>query len=70
MLQDERIDDGIFVLGRQKFDHNRKTITLTVPREVEDFRIVFQKGNLLGGAAADDDWVLLGNIGLTTSLAP
>lgn len=67
---DIRIDDGNFVLGRQKFATNLKVITLPVPREVEDFQIVFQKGNQLSGAAANDDWVLLGNISLDTSLAP
>jgi hypothetical protein len=67
---DLRIDDGNFVLGRQKFATNRKVITLPVPLEVEDFQIVFQKGNQLSGAAASDDWALLGNISLDTSLAP
>jgi hypothetical protein len=70
VLKDERIDDGIYVLGRQQFAHNHKTITLAVPREVEDFRIVFEKGNLLSGVVANDDWVLLGNIVLKTSFAP
>jgi len=69
-LVNVRIDDGIFNLGRQEFAHNRKVITLPLPQEVEDFQIVFQKGNQLSGAAANDDWVLLGNISLNTSLAP
>jgi hypothetical protein len=69
-LVDQRIDDGIFVLGRQKFASNHKTITLQVPQEVEDFRIVFQKGNQLSGAGAEDDWALLGNITIQTSMAP
>ncbi|HZD30289.1 MAG TPA: hypothetical protein VE779_01380, partial [Candidatus Angelobacter sp.] len=55
-LVDQRIDDGVYVLGRQKFAHNHKVIDLRVPQEVEDFRIVFQKGNQLSGAAASDDW--------------
>lgn len=67
---DVRIDDGNFVLGRQKFATNRKVITLPVPKEVEDFQIVFQKGNQLSGAAANDDWALVGNISLEASLAP
>jgi len=65
-----RIDDGVFELGRQLFATNRKVITLPVPIEVEDFQIVFQKGNQLSGSAADDDWALLGNINLDVSLAP
>jgi hypothetical protein len=69
-LVDERIDDGIFVLGRNKFASNHKIIKLPIPLEVEDFQIVFQKGNLLEGAAANDDWALLGNISLETSMAP
>ncbi len=69
-LVDQRIDDGDFVLGRQKFAGNYKTIKLPAPQEVEDFRIVFQKGNQLSGSAASDDWVLLGNISLQTSMAP
>lgn len=69
-LVDVRIDDGIYSLGRQLFATNRKVITLGEPREVEDFRIVFQKGNQLSGAAANDDWALLGNISLDASLAP
>jgi hypothetical protein len=69
-LVDVRIDDGIYSLGRQLFATNRKVITLAEPREVEDFRIVFQKGNQLSGAAANDDWALLGNISLDASLAP
>ena len=36
------------------FAHNRKTITLTVPREVEDFRIVFQKATF---SAEHDIWL-------------
>lgn len=67
---DIRIDDGIYVLGRPKFSTNRKVITLPIPKEVEDFQIVFQKGNQLPGSAASDDWVRLGNITLDTSLAP
>lgn len=67
---DVRIDDGEFVLGRQQFSTNRKVITLQPPREAEDFQIVFQKGNQLSGTAANDDWALVGNITLTTSLAP
>jgi hypothetical protein len=65
---DQRIDDGSFVLGRQKFRDNRKMIN--VNREVEDFQIVFRKGNQLSGAAASDDWLLLGNITLDTRTAP
>ncbi|MGH9714045.1 MAG: hypothetical protein ACRD5M_12180 [Candidatus Acidiferrales bacterium] len=67
---DVRIDDGIFSLGRQEFANNRKVITLPAPLEVEDFQIVFQKSNQLSGAAANDDWALIGNISLDTSLAP
>lgn len=65
---DVRVDDGIYELGRQKFGHNRKTIE--VGREVEDFQIVFHKGNALSGDAAKDDWLLLGNIRLKADLAP
>ena len=67
---DIRIDDGEFVLGRQKFSTNRKVITLQIPQEVEDFQIVFEKGNQLTGAAANDDWALIGNIVINASLAP
>lgn len=68
--KDVRIDDGEFVLGRQKFSTNRKIITLQNPIEAEDFQIVFKKGNQLSGAAASDDWALVGNIAVNASLAP
>ena len=63
-----RFDDGAYVLGRQKFATNRKTVA--VNQEVEDFQIVFRKGNQLSGTAANDDWLLLGNIVLMLELAP
>ena len=66
---DVRIDDGEYVLGRQKFSTNRKVINL-VPREVEDFQIAFQKGSQLNGAAANDDWAIVGNITLSATPAP
>ena len=66
---DVRIDDGEYVLGRQKFSTNRKIIDL-VPREVEDFQIVLKKGNQLNGAAANDDWAIVGNITLSATPAP
>lgn len=64
----QRIDDGIYILGRQKFQSNRKLVE--IDREVKDFEIVFQKGNQLRGAAANDDWLLLGNITLEIAPAP
>jgi hypothetical protein len=69
-LVDVRIDDGVYVLGQGLFPSNRKVITLPVPLEVEDFQIVFQKGNQLGFGAVSDDWVRLGNISLDVSPAP
>lgn len=63
-----RIDDGLYTLGRQKFRNNRKKINLE--QEVEDFQIVFHKGNQLSGSAATDDWLLLGDIKLNADLAP
>ena len=62
-----RIDDGIYKLGRDKFRNNRKKIDLE--EDVEDFQVVFQKGNQLSGNAADDDWLLLGDIRLKAELA-
>jgi hypothetical protein len=70
VLTDIRIDDGEYALGRQKFSSNRKTITLNSRLAVEDFQIVFEKGNESSGTAAGDDWALLGNISLDASLAP
>jgi hypothetical protein len=69
-LVNERIDDGIYTLGHHEFVNNTKVINLPFPREVEDFQIVFQKGNELTGAAANHDWVLLGNLSLETAPAP
>jgi hypothetical protein len=63
-----RIDDGVYSLGRQKFDTNRKHVPIEL--EVEDFRIVFQKGNEIVGRGASDDWALLGNITLNVAPAP
>ena len=42
----------------------------TLIEDVEDFQIVFEKGNQLSGTAANDDWALVGNISVSASLAP
>lgn len=65
---EQRIDDGLYTLGRQKFRSNRKRVTVNM--EVEDFQIVFRKGNQLSGPAASDDWLLLGKIELDLEPAP
>ena len=65
---DRRIDSGSYVLGRQKFRNNRAVIPVNL--EVEDFQIVFQKANRLSDSAADDDWLLLGDIALDAVAAP
>ncbi|MGZ5098898.1 MAG: hypothetical protein ACXWF6_16025 [Usitatibacter sp.] len=67
---DQRIDDGIYKLGRHMLATNRKVITFPTPVEVEDFQIVFQKGNNLSGIPALDDWVLLSKLIVDASRAP
>jgi hypothetical protein len=66
----KRIDDGAYILGRQKFATNRKVVLIDCEAVVKDFEIVFQKGNQLKGQAANDDWLLLGNIMLEVAPAP
>jgi hypothetical protein len=68
VVTQQRIDDGIYTLGRQRFQSNRKVVA--VNKEVDNFQTVFRKGNQLTGQAANDDWLLLGNIVLELAPAP